>query len=76
VRLRFWAEIGTASTTGVLALLTALCPEWIEYVLGWSPDQHSGSLEWYIVAAFFLQSTGLFALARMEWTRTRAQTST
>lgn len=68
-RRRFWVEIGLASITTILAVVTPLCLDWIELVFGWNPDQHSGSLEWSIVAALFLVTTGLFALAATEWRR-------
>jgi len=69
LRGRFWVKIGLASITGVLAIVTPLCLDWIEVVFGWNPDQHSGSLEWSIVAALFLLTGGLFALAATEWWR-------
>jgi hypothetical protein len=75
LRRRFWVKIGLASITGVLALITPLCLDWIEVVFGWNPDQHSGSLEWSIVAALFLLTVGLFALAATDWRRAAVVTS-
>jgi hypothetical protein len=75
LRGRSWVKIGLASITGVLALVTHLCLDWIEVVFGWNPDQHSGSVEWSIVAALFLLTVGLFALAATEWWRASVVTS-
>jgi hypothetical protein len=65
----FWIETGSATIMGVLALITPICPDWIELVSGWDPDQHSGSSEWMIVAGLFLMSAALYALAAAEWRR-------
>jgi hypothetical protein len=65
----FWIKIGLAAMTGVLALVTPLCLDWIEVVFGWNPDQHSGSVEWSMVASLFLLTVGLFELAALEWRR-------
>ena len=40
----FWIEIGLAAITGLLALITPIFPDWIEFVSGWDPDQHDGSV--------------------------------
>jgi hypothetical protein len=68
-RRRFWAEIGLASTIGLLALVTPIFPDWIEFVSRWDPDQHDGSVEWLIVIGLFVVTTGIFAVATMEWRR-------
>jgi hypothetical protein len=69
-RLRFWAEIGVASFTGLLGLITPIFPDWIELVSGWDPDQHDGSVERMIVVGLCLASIALFSLAAVEWRRT------
>jgi hypothetical protein len=70
LRLRFWIEIGLASLTGVLALITPVFPDWIEVVSGWDPDQHDGSVERLIVLGLFLATGAIFAVAAREWRRT------
>ena len=65
-RTRFWLEAGAAATTAFLAVLTLITREWIEAVFGVDPDRHSGSLEWTMVAAFFLLTLLFGALARAE----------
>jgi len=69
IRRRFWVEIGLASTIGLLALITTIFPDWIEFVSGWDPDQHDGSVEWLIVIGLFAVTVVMFALAAMEWRR-------
>jgi hypothetical protein len=71
-RLRFWIEIGLASIAGLLALITPFFPDWIEFVSGWDPDQHDGSVERLIVLGMFLLTAAIFAVAAVEWRRTPA----
>ncbi len=66
-RQRFWLEAVAATVTGTLLVLTLLWRDWIEAVFGVDPDQHSGSLEWLIVAALLAITLVLAALARSEW---------
>ncbi len=69
---RFWIEIGLASITGLLAVITPVFPDWIEFVSGWDPDQHDGSVERLIVVGLFLVTAAILALAAIEWRRTPA----
>jgi uncharacterized membrane protein len=72
----FWIEIGLAAITGLLALITPIFPDWIEFVSGWDPDQHNGSVEWMIVVGLFVVTVVMVALAAIEWRRTTATEST
>jgi uncharacterized membrane protein len=72
----FWVEIGLAAITGLLALITSIFPDWIEFVSGWDPDQHDGSVERMIVVGLFVVSIVMVALAAIEWRRTPAAAST
>jgi hypothetical protein len=69
VRRRFWLELATATLSGALLLLTLLWRDWIERVFGVDPDQHSGSLEWIIVAAALMVTVSCSVVARSEWRR-------
>lgn len=71
-RVRSWAELGLASITGLLALITQIFPDWIELVSGWDPDQHDGSVERLIVVGLLIVAAAIFALAAQEWRRTPA----
>ena len=75
-RRLFWVEIGLAAITGLLALITPIFPDWIEFVSGWDPDQHDGSVEWMIVVGLFVVTIVIVALAAIEWRRTTAAAST
>jgi uncharacterized membrane protein len=75
-RRLFWVETGLAAITGLLALITPIVPDWIEFVSGWHPDQHDGSVEWMIVVGLFVVTVVMVALATSEWRRTPATTST
>jgi hypothetical protein len=69
LRLRFWVELGLASITGLLALITPIFPDWIELASGWDPDQHDGSVERLIVIGLFIVTAAVFTLAVVEWRR-------
>jgi uncharacterized membrane protein len=75
-RRLFWVEIGLAAITGLLALITPIFPDWIEFVSGWDPDQHDGSVERMIVVGLFVVTIVMAALAAFEWRRTPATAST
>jgi hypothetical protein len=70
-RLRpiFWPESVLAFIAGVLALLTAVWPDWIERVTGLNPDAHSGGVEWSVAAGCALAAVLFAAFARREWRR-------
>ncbi len=72
----FWIEVGLAAIAGLLALITPIFPDWIEFLSGWDPDQHDGSVEWMIVIGLFVVTIVLAALAAIEWRRTPATAST
>lgn len=66
VRLRFWIESALTAVTGLLALLTAIWPHWLE-VFGIAPDYQSGSTEWQIVGVLFIGFLAFAIAARVEW---------
>ena len=68
LRRRFWIESVAAVASGVLAIVTLFWRDWIE-LTGWDPDEHSGSVEWLVVAALALISVVAAILARVEWRR-------
>lgn len=69
VRRRFWIEAVAAVATGVVLVLTAIWPRWIESLFEVDPDGGDGSLEWALVAALALVTITLSIAARVEWTR-------
>jgi uncharacterized membrane protein len=75
-RRLFWVEVALAAITGLLALITPIFPDWIEFVSGWDPDQHDGSVERMIVVSLFVVTIVMVALATIEWRRTPATIST
>ena len=72
----FWVEVGLAAITGLLALITPTFPDWIEFVSGWDPDQHDGSVERMIVVGLFVVTIVMVFAAAIEWRRTTAMAST
>ena len=69
VRRRFWVESGAATLTGVMLVVTALWPDWIELMFKVEPDGGGGELEWLLVGAMALATLTLVLVARMEWVR-------
>ena len=71
MRLRLWLEIGMATTTGVLFVITLVWRDWIERAFGLELDGGNGSIEWLIVGVLLVATIALFVLARSEWRRSR-----
>lgn len=76
MRRLFWAETGLTAIAGLLALITLIFPDWIEFVSGWEPDRHDGSVEWMIAVGLLVVALVLAAAAAIEWRRSPAATST
>ena len=74
IRLRFWVELGLATVTATLFVITLLWRDWIEIVFRVDPDNGSGALEWLIVGALLAVTVALFVMARLEWRRARTAT--
>ncbi|WP_046731796.1 hypothetical protein [Streptomyces humi] len=72
VRLRGWVEAVAAAVSASLFVLTLAWPAWIEALFGIDPDQHSGALEWAIVALSVCTTILLSLLVRGEWRRAHA----
>ncbi len=63
---RVRVEIVLAVVFGVLAVVTAIWPTWIEAIFEESPDAGSGALEWAIVGTFGLLAVAAVVLARRD----------
>jgi hypothetical protein len=59
-------------STAAFALLTLLWRDWIEIVFRFSPDRHSGSVEWAIVAGATAMCVASLIAATVEWRRAGA----
>jgi len=60
----FWAEVLLAAAAAVLAVATAIHPDWIESLTGMDPDAGSGSAEWAVTLALALAAVALAVGAR------------
>lgn len=75
-RRRFWIETGLGVLSVAAVILTLAVPTWIEAVFSVDPDESSGALEWYIVAALLVSTLTFGFLARREWRRPAFELST
>jgi hypothetical protein len=60
----FWAEVVLATASAVLAVATAIHPDWIESLTGLDPDAGSGSAEWAVTLILALAAIALAVGAR------------
>ncbi len=75
LRARFWIETGLSLASVVFLVLTLAWKDWIEIIFRVDPDNHSGSLEWGIVAVSAVLALTFAGLARAEWRRRAAAAS-
>jgi len=54
--------------SAIVLLLILFVPDWIEALFRVDPDQHTGSLEWAIVAVSLVAVMSAM-FARLEWRR-------
>jgi hypothetical protein len=73
--LLFRIEVSLAVLTGLLGVLTLFWRDWIEALTGWSPDRHSGSVEFGLVAILLITSVSCTAVARRTHRRLMALSS-
>ena len=69
MRTRVWVEGVLAAATGVLAIVTLINAEWIEWLTGTDPDGGSGALEWGLVLILAAGSIAAGLLARRDYRR-------
>jgi hypothetical protein len=66
-----WFETVLAVLAGLLAVVTAIDAEWIEWLLGVDPDGGSGALEWALAAGLGAASLTLAVVSRRSHLRSR-----
>jgi len=68
-RHRVRVEAALSALFGLLALLAALWPDWIEGLTGADPDRGNGSVEWSIVAGLAVASVLAALRSYRDWHR-------
>jgi hypothetical protein len=63
----FRIEVLLAVLTGFLGVLTLFWRDWIEALTGWSPDHHSGSVEFGLISVLLIVSVSCAAVARRTY---------
>lgn len=63
----FRIETLLAVLTGFLGVLTLFWRDWIEALTGWSPDGHSGSIEFGLISVLLIASAACAAAARRTY---------
>ena len=76
MRTRIRVEGALAVAMAVLAVITLINAEWIEFLTGWDPDGGSGALEWGLVLALAAGSLIAGLLARRDYRRSQASALT
>ena len=71
MRLQFWAALVAGGLSAVLAVVTLVSPEWIEFLFGVDPAGGNGGLEWIIVGAAAAIGIVCFWWAGVEWKHAR-----
>jgi hypothetical protein len=66
-RVRFWIESLVAGASLILGLVTLVWQDWIEGVFRVDPDNHSGAVEWLVVAGLLVVAAVVGTVARFEW---------
>ncbi|HEX5302097.1 MAG TPA: hypothetical protein VFW50_34410 [Streptosporangiaceae bacterium] len=65
----FRVESALAGAAAALGAVTIFRRDWIEWIFGVDPDQHSGSVEWLILGALLFGALASAVLACTEWRR-------
>jgi len=73
LRRRYWLEVVCSAVAGLVGVLTAIVPDWIEEVFHVDPDAGSGALEWGIVVVLIAIAIALGLSARREYARAQRQ---
>jgi hypothetical protein len=62
-------EVSLAFLSGSLGVLTIFWRDWIEALTGWSPDHHSGSVEFGLISVLLITSVSCAVVARRTYRR-------
>ncbi len=66
-------ELGLATITGVLTVVTFFWPTWLESLTGLQPDEGRGETEWGLVLLLAAITLVMALLSRRDYARVRRQ---
>jgi len=70
-RLRIWVEVTLTAISAVMLVLTLVAHDWIERIIGDSPDGGSGETEWALTVGALVTTLVFAAVTTLDWRRTR-----
>jgi hypothetical protein len=70
-RLRIWIEAALTTISAITLVLTLVAHDWIERMVGASPDHGSGETERLLSGAALIATLVFASIATLEWRRVR-----
>lgn len=70
-KLRVRVEIALTAISAVMVVLTLVAHDWIERIIGDSPDGGSGEAEWALTVGALVTTVVFAAVTTLDWRRTR-----
>jgi hypothetical protein len=70
-KVRNWVEVALTAISTVTLVLTLVAHDWIERLIGESPDGGSGETEWVLTVGALVTTCVFAAVTTLDWRRTR-----
>jgi hypothetical protein len=70
-KIRNWLEVALTAISTATLVLTLVAHDWIERLVGQSPDGGSGETEWALTVGALATTFVFAAITTLDWRRTR-----